>query len=191
MLCALLLCVGLAATPAFATCGNDVIDPGEVCDGADLGGLDCTDFDCAGGTLMCKADCSDYDTDGCGRCSGGATFVLPDDTWFIGRAGMIVERNGDALTLHWDVCEPAGLDAFAIYEGDLHNFGTHLPRTCSAGVDDTSPLRTYTLTFTPLSGDRYFLIVPQREGNDGGYGPGPRAQTSSMPCGPRRSAPCF
>ena len=190
-LVALILCNALAAAPAQATCGNDVIDPGEICDGANLGGLDCTHFDCSGGTLLCKADCSDYDTDRCGRCSGGATFVIPDDGYSFGRAGMIVERNGVELTLHWDVCEPAGFDDFAIYEGDLHNLGSHLPRTCATGVDDTSTFRTYTHTFTPLPGDRYFLVVPQREGNDGSYGPMPRAQTSAMPCGPRRSAPCF
>ena len=48
------------------TCGNDVIDGGEDCDGDDLGAADCTTigggFD--GGTLACAADCA-FDTSAC------------------------------------------------------------------------------------------------------------------------------
>jgi hypothetical protein len=46
-------------------CGNGVIDPGEECDGTDLGGNDCTDVgNFTGGTLGCTDTCT-YDTSQC------------------------------------------------------------------------------------------------------------------------------
>ncbi len=51
------------------TCGNGVVDPGEVCDGADLGGETCASQGCTGGgTLACLSDCSGFDTTGCFDC---------------------------------------------------------------------------------------------------------------------------
>jgi len=58
----------VAGTPAV--CGNDTTEPGEACDGTDLGGRTCADFNCAGGgTLACKADCTGFDTSGCLDCT--------------------------------------------------------------------------------------------------------------------------
>jgi subtilisin family serine protease len=51
-----------------ATCGNDLIECSESCDGTDLGGLTCADFGCAGGTLACNGSCSGFDTSGCTSC---------------------------------------------------------------------------------------------------------------------------
>jgi hypothetical protein len=45
-------------------CGDGVRDPGEVCDGADLGGQGCGDFGLVDGVLACAGDCS-IDTTGC------------------------------------------------------------------------------------------------------------------------------
>jgi len=46
-------------------CGDGVINqPGEVCDGADLGGKTCVDIGFLGGTLACRPDCT-YDASGC------------------------------------------------------------------------------------------------------------------------------
>jgi hypothetical protein len=47
-------------------CGNAMIDAGEDCDGAELGGMACTDVDrmFTGGTLACDASCS-FDTSAC------------------------------------------------------------------------------------------------------------------------------
>ena len=47
-----------------STCGNGVIDPGELCDGDDLGGLSCTDYGAVGGDLVCIA-CMEIDPMGC------------------------------------------------------------------------------------------------------------------------------
>jgi len=44
-------------------CGNGILEPGEDCDGADLGGATCADMDCVGGTPVCTASCTvDYST---------------------------------------------------------------------------------------------------------------------------------
>ena len=49
------------------TCGDDRVDSGEVCDGSDLDGNDCTSLGegFTGGTLACGSDCEGFDTDGC------------------------------------------------------------------------------------------------------------------------------
>ena len=50
-----------------ATCGNNLLETGETCDGTDLGGQDCTtvEGDFTGGTLACAAGCGAFDTVGC------------------------------------------------------------------------------------------------------------------------------
>ena len=54
--------------PPTPTCGDDVIDTGEECDGTELGPWTCQDFDCTGGTLACTASCT-RDFSGCTGCS--------------------------------------------------------------------------------------------------------------------------
>jgi hypothetical protein len=51
-------------------CGDGTIDPGEDCDGTNLGGTDCTTLGETGGTLACSSSCS-YDTGGCYTCGDG------------------------------------------------------------------------------------------------------------------------
>ena len=55
--------------PEDCYCGNGSIDPGEECDGADLGGATCLDSDinCTGGILGCTDQCS-YDVSRCTGC---------------------------------------------------------------------------------------------------------------------------
>ena len=50
------------------TCGNDVIEGNEVCDGTDLGGATCGSEGCSGGTLACNPTCSGFDTSSCTGC---------------------------------------------------------------------------------------------------------------------------
>src|SRR4029077_2758412 len=53
------------------TCGTvPGIQPGEDCDGTDLGGQTCTSLGFGGGTLACAADCT-FDTRGCAAASCG------------------------------------------------------------------------------------------------------------------------
>ena len=58
---------GPAAFVLAATCGNNLLEPPEQCDGADLGGLDCTTIPGStytGGTLNCNPDCT-FNTNQC------------------------------------------------------------------------------------------------------------------------------
>ena len=55
--------------PCSATCGNGVLECGEVCDGGELGGMTCGDFGCSGGgVLACNNSCDGFDTSGCITC---------------------------------------------------------------------------------------------------------------------------
>jgi len=52
---------------AAATCGNGVLDPGEQCDGVNLGGATCTSQGFAGGSLACSPTCT-FSTSQCTNC---------------------------------------------------------------------------------------------------------------------------
>ena len=59
-----------------------MIDAGEVCDGDDLGGNDCGDFACTGGSLGCNATCSGFDKSlclGCPPCDDDGVCELGED----------------------------------------------------------------------------------------------------------------
>ena len=55
--------------PCSATCGNNVAECGEVCDGTDLGGESCSSQGCLGGTLACNPSCDGYDISSCTDCA--------------------------------------------------------------------------------------------------------------------------
>lgn len=52
------------ATVKLSVCGNDVAEPGEDCDNADINGYTCNSLGYTGGNLSCKIDC-DFDTSSC------------------------------------------------------------------------------------------------------------------------------
>ncbi|MBL9105098.1 MAG: hypothetical protein JNL82_29400 [Myxococcales bacterium] len=56
-----------ATTAPPAMCGNDLREPGELCDGADLGDADCNSVNqkWGGGTLLCADSCAAYDQTMC------------------------------------------------------------------------------------------------------------------------------
>jgi cysteine-rich repeat protein len=57
-----------------AGCGDGVADPGELCDGVDLGGESCASQGFASGTLRCDSSCSSFDTTECVEaCCGNDT----------------------------------------------------------------------------------------------------------------------
>jgi hypothetical protein len=56
----------VAGTPAI--CGNGILEPGEPCDGGNLGGRTCSTVFCGGGTLACLPDCSGFDSSECTAC---------------------------------------------------------------------------------------------------------------------------
>lgn len=47
------------------TCGDTILDDGEVCDGNNLNRQNCTNFNYTGGILECLNDCSGYNFGGC------------------------------------------------------------------------------------------------------------------------------
>ena len=58
------------SAPCVPTCGNNVIECNEVCDGTALGGETCGSQGCSGGgTLACNATCDGFDTSGCSGCT--------------------------------------------------------------------------------------------------------------------------
>jgi hypothetical protein len=65
------------------TCGDNVREGSEVCDGTDLGGQTCqTVGSFSGGTLACNGSCTGWDTAGCisGGCAGdGEACVVDED----------------------------------------------------------------------------------------------------------------
>jgi len=69
-------------------CGNGVLDPGEQCDGSDLGGETCQSQGFVGGTLSCSASCA-FDTSACDP-GGPGTCTLG--------------QKGDACTTSADCC---------------------------------------------------------------------------------------
>ncbi|HYB99566.1 MAG TPA: DUF1554 domain-containing protein [Candidatus Limnocylindrales bacterium] len=70
------------------TCNGDSIDPGEECDGADLGGRSCLSLGYFGGSLACNGDCS-FNTAGCRR---ARTFITLGTT--TGALGGLTGADG-------------------------------------------------------------------------------------------------
>ena len=63
-------------------CGNGVVEPGEQCDGIDLGEETCAGLGYSGGTLSCNTDCT-FNTSNCtsgGGGGGGGGYVSPTVT---------------------------------------------------------------------------------------------------------------
>ncbi|HUE29308.1 MAG TPA: hypothetical protein VMR79_00430, partial [Verrucomicrobiae bacterium] len=80
------------------TCGTVAgIQPGEDCDGADLGGATCVSLGFGGGTLACSPDCA-FDTSQCGpeRCGDG--LVGPDEQCDPGGTGGVPPPNFRGVT---------------------------------------------------------------------------------------------
>ncbi|MFH2007408.1 MAG: hypothetical protein ABI333_12555 [bacterium] len=91
---------------AGAVCGNGDQEPGEECDGADLGELDCEGLGLEGGTLACSDDCT-FDTSQCtgvNDCGNGVREYPEqcDDTDLAGQSCADLGFTGGALA-----CNPA------------------------------------------------------------------------------------
>src|SRR6185295_6070480 len=83
-----------------ATCGTmPGIQPGEKCDGADLGGASCVSLKFLGGTLACSSDCQ-FDTSGCTQDMCGDGVVGPSEACDPG--------NGTPPNFDGKTCESLG-----------------------------------------------------------------------------------
>ena len=58
------------ALAGCAVCGDALIDAGEACDGANLGGETCESLGFQGGTLACTDGCA-FDVSSCDNCGNG------------------------------------------------------------------------------------------------------------------------
>ena len=71
-----------AASPG-PVCGNGIIEAGEVCDGADFGGVTCLSYGFNSGSLSCTGGCAVIDSSACfntgGGGGGGGGVLLEDD----------------------------------------------------------------------------------------------------------------
>lgn len=68
------------------------------------------------------------------------------------------------LTISWEASCSAGAEDYAIYEGTIGDWYSHVPIDCS---DDGADL-TEDVAFSP--GDRYYIVVPLNASAEGSYG---------------------
>jgi hypothetical protein len=88
---------------------------------------------------------------------------VPDGKTIPGTPLEVSLEPGGDLTLNWGTSCNANDTDFAIYEGSLGDFNSHTPIFCSTGG-------TASKTFTPGSGNTYYLVVPGNSGFEGTYG---------------------
>lgn len=107
--------------PAPGSCGNGVIDAGELCDGAATF-LDCATAGLGPGTVTCLSDCSGFDTSGC---EGDTGDEEPPDLPPVGppEAPRVFIR-GELLTAPGDLYFSEWKDFTAPHPGPLWISGT-------------------------------------------------------------------
>ena len=103
------------STDGAGVCGDGQQDPGELCDGADLGGKQCADLDAAfvGGTLACAADCNAYDVQGC-TIDPAAPLVALNEVTSKGVQDGEYAGKGDAIELHNAGGAPADISGWKL-----------------------------------------------------------------------------
>ena len=106
-----------------------------------------------------------------------------------GRAStMTIFKVGLGVTIDWTLdssCLESDAD-YALYEGTLGNFTSHVPVTCSSAPGSS-------WNFTPAAGNRYFLLVPVNATREGSYGlgaGGAERPASASACKPQAVAAC-
>ncbi len=83
-------------------CGNSILEPGETCDGTDIGDMSCFELGFGPGPLACKSECDAYDLAGCGAPAscGNDQVEAPeacDGTELNGTTCLDLGRNGGTL----------------------------------------------------------------------------------------------
>ena len=84
------------ATFFDSTCGDNVIDEYEICDGTNLSGQSCTSLGFDSGTLVCASDCKTFDTSTCSSDTGGCSTTC---------------GNGETCCTQGYTCETSGKPA--------------------------------------------------------------------------------
>ena len=95
---------------------------------------------------------------------GNAAGAVPNGDDVPGVPLRVNKGEGEDVTLTWgDSCEANDTD-YAVYEGLLSDFSSHLP------VENCTTLGSTELTFTSVGGRHYFLVVPRGDLREGSYG---------------------
>jgi hypothetical protein len=95
-----------------------------------------------------------------GTLGGVAAGRVPEDAPGV---PLTLTKTGSDVTLMWGASCFASDTDYEIYEGALGSFSSHTPSLCTTGG-------SLTATITPISGDRYFLVVPSNGTSEGSYG---------------------
>jgi photosystem II stability/assembly factor-like uncharacterized protein len=93
--------------------------------------------------------------------------------------------NGE-IALSWDDSCAIADDDYAVFEGVIGDFTSHVARFCSTGG-------TTSQTFLPRPGDRYYLVVPRNAAHEGSYGldsAGVQRRPGARLCVPQQIDPC-
>jgi hypothetical protein len=113
------------------------------------------------------------------------------NTWDPGRIPptLTVERvSPAAIRLAWEPSVCPGATDYAVYEGQMGNWESHISVTCSDSLGDLSER----ILFSP--GNRYYLVVPLNDSHEGSYGLDSRLNerppASPGPCRPSQSLGC-
>jgi hypothetical protein len=113
------------------TCGVVAgVQPGEECDGADLGGASCTSLGFLGGVLGCDPECR-FDVGGCRRAICGNGAVEPDESCDPGGIDGAPPAFGDAT------CETLGFPGPGTLTCTLDCLAIITVPHCRASVTDT------------------------------------------------------
>lgn len=125
-----------------------------------------------------------FDDPGFPAASRGNDFSFPASPGAV--EGLTVDKAGADLQLDWGAsCSVESTD-FAVYEGTLGNFQSHVPVDCATGGPSA--------LIQPSAGDRYYLVVPVNAVFEGSYGLGEndteRSPASGSCLPERRLASC-
>ena len=90
--------------------------------------------------------------------------AVPDGGTIAGVPLMVDRVAGSPdIRMTWSAgCGPAVTD-YAVYEGSIGSWYSHVPRTCSTGGATNA-------TLTPGTGNRYYLVAPTNSVLEGSYG---------------------
>ena len=113
---------------------------------------------------------------GAGRVSDGSS----------GPPLILNDSFNDTITLTWGSSCSAEDQDYAVYQGIIGDFTSHVPLTCTTAGKST-------LMLVPQAGDLYYLVVPttiNAEGSYGREGDGTERPASASPCAPQGFASC-
>lgn len=104
-----------------AICGNEEIEPGEECDGSDLGAESCVSLGFVSGTLACTPACT-FDTSACSNCGNG-----------VADAG----EDCDGADLGGQTCEDLGFASGSLSCSGACTYDTSACSNCGNGTIET------------------------------------------------------